>query len=259
MINQEQMARFASLDENKKILKIEKSLKEIIVVSKKQISLLKNYHDSKNNKKEIGFAYFYKTALSTWDNVNFALKLGKGKYRHFNVYPTRVVCENVFRLEYYINQNFTGQNEISLLEMTRIMKRFYDETQDVIYKDYYDKMIKDLGDKNTNYPKIEEKGSYKDPFPSMKNLITNSKLTNSKNFYMHYRFLSESLHNKLMSIYIAEDKKSQYRRNIFYLNILCRWMLMVVDSHIQHVTKKDVDNVIKKTDEIMFGLNKGDK
>lgn len=229
------------------------------MVYKKQREILKGYHSSKKSKKEIGFAYFYKTVLSTWDNAIFALKLGKGKYRYFNVYQTRVVYENVFRLEYYINQSVKDQNNICLFEMTRIIKRFYDYTGDVIYKKYYDGTVKDLGDKNTTYPKIEEKGAYKDPFPTIASLVSNSKLNNDEDFYMHYRFLSESQHNKLMSIYIAEDPKAQYRRNISYLIILCRWLLRVVDSHIQNVTKKDVETVIKETDEIMFSINKSDK
>jgi hypothetical protein len=257
-ISQKQIEDFAKLHEDKKILRIEKSLRELMIVFQKQISLLRGYNNSSVNKKEIGFGYFYKTVLITFDNLEHALKLGKGKYRHFNIYPTRAICENVFRLEYYINQNKDKQNEICLLEMTRIMKRFYDETKDLTYKEYYDKTIKDFGNKSINYPNIEEEKAYKDPFPSIQELMRQSKLPNVKNFYMHYRFLSESHHNKLISIFIAENQKAQYRRNIFYLNILCRWILIIIDSHIQNVTKKDVENVIKKTDEIIFGLNKSD-
>ena len=250
-LSEEQVSFFKSLSEQKKVVRLEKALGVLMKVGEHQLKLLKAYHSS-NKSKEIGFAYFYQTVQSVWENINFALSLGKGKFRHFNVYPARLICENIFRLEYYINQTKDQQNEIYFWEMARVMKRFYDEFKDEEFKNKYDDIVKDLGNSNVIYPDIEKDEAYKDKFPNMEVLMRQSKLPRSKNFYLHYRFLCESNHGKLLSLYIAKDGLKQYRLNLFYILLFTKWLLIIIDAHIQKVTNKKVSDAIKKTDEIVF-------
>lgn len=241
---------FKSLSEQKRIFKLEKAIHRLKKVGEVQLQILLE-HEKSNAPKEIGFMYFFKTVKFTWENIDFALKLGKGRSRHFNVYPARVIYENVFRIEHYINQDKKGQNEIAFWEIARLLKRFYDKDKDASFKNSYDGMVRDFGDPSTNYPDISDKSAYKDPFPKMDTLVEQSKLPNSSGFYFHYQALCESHHGKLLSIYIAEDELGQYRRNLMYVYLLTRWLLMITDSHIKNpckdlieVTFKDVESLL---------------
>ncbi len=250
-ISEEQQLFFKSLPEQKKVIRLEKAIGVLVRVGRYQLELLDKYHSS-SEPKEIGFGYFYPTVQSIWENTDFALSLGKGKFRHFGVYPARLICESVFRLEYYINQRKDQQNEICFWEMARLMKRFYDEFGDEEFKNQYNGMIRDLGNPDVIYPKIEEDIAYTDKFPKIKVLIEASKLPTAKNFYPHYQFLCESHHGKLLSLHIAKDRLKQYRFNLFYILLFLKWLLLIIDAYIQKVTKSMVDDAIRKADEIVF-------
>ena len=250
MIDKQQRADFQSLSEQKKIIKLEKAIHILQQVGEVQLELLER-HEKSDTPKEIGYLYFFKTVKHTWENINFALKLGKGKSRHFNVYPTRVIYENVFRLEHYINQDRKGQNEISFWEIARLLKRFYDKDKDQVFKESYDGMVKDLGDPTIKYPDISDKSAYKDPFPKMETSVSQSKLPNNNGFYFHYQALCESHHSKLLSIFIAEDEIGQYRRNLMYIFLLTKWLLMITDSHIKNVTKNLIEKAFRDTDSLI--------
>jgi len=179
--------------------------------------------------------------------------LGGSEYQHFNFFPARLVCENVFRLEHYINQKREVQNEICLWEMMRVMKRFFDEFGDENFKTQYEHTRDELGEPGKRYPDITASDAYKDPFPIIRELIESTKLPNSKGFYTHYQFLCESHHGKLLSLHIAKHEDAQYRRNLLYIFIFCRWFLMITDTHIQRVTKDTVDEAVDTANEIVFG------
>lgn len=252
----EAVENFAKLAETKKIIRLEKAINELLKTGHYQLELLNRYHKS-DSEKEIGFDYFYRTLNSSWECVKFSISLGKGKYRYFSFFPARLLLENIFRLEYYINQGVKGQNEICFWEMARVMKRFYDEFGSSEFKVHYDKLVKDLGESGVVYPNINEDKAYKDPFPSIEKLILQSKLPNSQGFYTHYRFLSEQEHGKLISLYMSEHDIGQYRRCLFYIFLLSKWLLLIVDSHIQNATKDMVNASLAKTDNIMFPVEKG--
>lgn len=247
MKNKWSVVDFKTLSEQQKIIRLEKAIRVLKKVGEVQVELLEK-HKKSNVPKESGYLYFFKTVNHTWENIEFALKLGKGTSRHFNVYPTRVVYENVFRLEYYINQDRRGQNEIVFWEIARLLKRFYDRDKDKEYKDTYDRMVKDLGEPTVKYPDITENSAYKDPFPRMETLVSQSKLPNNNGFYFHYQALCESHHSKLLFIFIAENEVAQYRRNLMYIFLLTKWLLLVTDGHIKNITKDLVERAFRDTD-----------
>lgn len=251
MTTKEQLDFFQLLPEQNKIRRIKKALENLRSAGKHQLSLLDKY-EKLNKPKEIGFAYFFRTLKYTWENVDFALDLSRGKNRRFNIYPTRLICENIFRLEFYTKQTRKEQNEICLWEMLRIMKRFYDEFSDSKFGDLYEEMIKNLGEVGTAYPNINDKNAYHDPFPPMEQLMAKTNLPSTKNFYYHYRYLCEGHHGKLLAIYTADNEIAQCRRNLFYIALFCKWLLLLTDNHIKHATKEIVDAVIKKVDDIFF-------
>lgn len=245
----EEVKFYAGLPEKNKIVRIERALICLIKAGDKQINLLKKY-ESSSAAKEIGFAYLYKTTISTWENIKFSKYVGKGKYKHLNFFPARLVCENVFRIEYYISQNVKGQNKICFWEGARIMKRFYDEFDGEEFSEYYQNMVRDFGDEEEIYPKITENKAYKDPFPSIELLIKDSKLPSATGFYMHYRYLCESHHGKLLSLYVTDDPTKAYRQNLFYIFIFARWMLILVDK--QYATKSVIGDSITRANSIIF-------
>lgn len=246
---------FQTLSEEAKVARLEKAIRLLETVGEAHVKLLDAHHDSKVHK-EIGFAYFVPTVKSCWENVGFSLFLGQSEFRHFNFFPARLLCENVFRLEYYINQNKERQNEICLWEMLRIMKRFYDESGDENFKQQYERAYQQLGKPEEKYPHISDGRAYKDPFPNMYKLIEGSKLPGANSFYTHYQFLCESHHGKLLSLHIAKNKLAQYRRNLMYTFLFCRWVLVVTDAHIQRITKLEVDKAINTANGIVFSITK---
>jgi hypothetical protein len=241
---------FQSLSEKEKLVRYKKVVNLLLIVGKGHVELLSNHHQS-DVHKEIGFAYFFHTVESLWENVEFSISLGEGKFGHLNFYPARLIAENVFRLEYYIQQTKEKQNEICLLEMTRVMKKFYDAFGDVAFKEQYEKVYKELGEVGKIYPSIEEKSAYQDPFPNTFDLIQKSKLPQSEGFYKIYQYLCEAHHGKLLSLYMAKHS-SQFGRNLSIIFLLSKWTLIITDSHIHNKTKSLVDEVIEKATQILF-------
>lgn len=251
MVSKKEIESYEKLPDSKKVIRLKRAISELQKTGEYQLGLLTKYHKS-NSVKEIGFHYFFTTLKSLWEQVSFAVHLGKGKYKHLSFFPTRLLLENVFRLEFYINQKLKQQNEICFWEMARVMKRYYDEFGDDVFAKNYKKLVEDIGDKEYIYPDISEGGAYKDPFPHIEKLIFSSKLPGVKGFYTHYRFLSELEHGKLVSLHMSKESHSQYRRCLLYVFILCRWLLLLVDSHIKHETKDVVKLSIEKANSIVF-------
>ncbi|OHA08844.1 MAG: hypothetical protein A3B37_00650 [Candidatus Sungbacteria bacterium RIFCSPLOWO2_01_FULL_59_16] len=248
-LTEEQKIFFKSLSEEDKIIRFEKAVRLLMEIGDYHVKLLTRHHES-DAPKEIGFGYFYPTVKDSWDNVRFSLFLGEGEFRHFSFYPARLLCENIFRLEYYINQNRSKQNEITLWELARVMRRFYDEFGDHDFRREYERTIKELGEAEKTYPNVEEDKADHDPFPNMWNLVNMSKLPGAKGYYIHYRFLSEGNHGKLLSLHIPS--KARYKLSLQYIFHFCRWLLLITDIHINRVTRDAVDMAIKRADEILF-------
>ena len=244
--------QFDKLTEKQRIFRLKKGLTELLTAAEKQLALLKQYRDSET-QKNIGFDYFYRTLDASWELVRYSKFLGRSNFKAYAFSPARMLYENVFRLEYYINQKIDDQNDIAFWEVARVLKRFYDEFEDERLKNNYEQLVREFGNDGFDYPKIEDKEAYRNPFPSMKVLVEKTQIKHASKFYFHYRYLSECEHSKLVSLYIFEDSDGQYRRCLFYSYLLSRWLLQITDAYIQNETDSIVSKSLKNAEGYVFG------
>ncbi len=242
---------FNKLTPRQRKRRIELAFIPIKIVGMNQIHILEKYEKS-SVFKEIGFIYFITTLKNTWDNIEFAIEIGKGRFRRFSYYPTRTVLESLLRLEYYCRQKKEGQNKITVRELLRIAKRFYDrEKIENQSGEPYRKMYSEVADQG-DYPQIEEANSKDDPFPNMKCLSKESTLCCDGNIYFSYEALCELSHGKLLAVTSAmQDEFAEHIRSLMDIQYAACNLIKLVDNHIQGVTKKDVVEALNKADRII--------
>lgn len=235
--------------------RVERALGVILLVAEKQLVLLNKYEAS-SASKEVGFLYFINTVKSIWENVYFALALGKGRNLGFAFYPTRLVMENHLRLEYYCKQGKEGQNDIALRELMRLAKRFYDrEKSEGNTGDQYKETYKSFAQGGT-YPGIDNARAGDDPFPNMRELCQQSHVYATQSdkgmkLYFAYQALAELTHGKLFANISARDDQSEYVRSIMELYSLAVNTLKLIDYHAVGVTAKEVEEATKRGEAII--------
>lgn len=239
-----------SAEERKK--RIELAFIPIKESANAQITLLKKYENS-NFNKEIGFKYFTVTVKNAWDNIDFAIEIGKSSFMQFSYYPTRTVLESLLRLEYYCFQNKDGQNDIALREILRIAKRFYDrEKIDNGTGEPYKTIYTDIASQGS-YPPIEKANPKDDPFPNIRKL-TEETPAYEKNchLYFTYEALCELSHGKMMAIGNAnEDGLAEHVRSLMGLFSYSCNLLRLTDHHIQGATAPEVEKAINIAENII--------
>jgi hypothetical protein len=192
-------------------------------VAAKQIAMLEKYERSAVIK-ENGFTYFITTVKNAWDNIEFAIEIGKGRFLRFSYYPTRTVLESLLRLVHYCRQ--TG------------------EPYRTIYAD-----IAAQGD----YPPVEEANPKDDPFPNMKKLTEETPAYNKNaHLYFSYEALCELSHGKMIAINAAvQDELAEHVRSLMGLQSYACNLLRLVDHHIQGVMAKEIEKAIKEAEAII--------
>ncbi len=239
------------LTEAQRITRAKKAFVIIRRLGEEHIALFKK-HEKSNSDKDINFLYFTNSLNGLWENVDFVLALGKRKNRKYAFYPTRNVLETVFRLEHFTRQKKEGQNNIAIREVLRIAKRLFDQEVAEGGNGEEFKKTYDWFANGHTFPKIEVAKSNDDPFPPMKNLITASKMEGGDKWYIHYQWLAELTHGKLMlSIIANQDERAEYRRCLMYLTPLCIEALKIADFHLGNVTKDKVTRAIKEAEAIV--------
>ncbi|MDD2646859.1 MAG: hypothetical protein PHV78_02625 [Patescibacteria group bacterium] len=233
--------------------RIEFALKIIINVAQIQKQSLKNIKKFGNPDAE-RFLYFEKTLDDIWENIKFAISLGKGKNRKFAFYPARSVLENFFRLDYFTQQNPQEQKNIAMMEALKVCKIMYDQEK----TNNHTEGMKSF---NNHYQKVSD-GTYQDidsinlssldAFPSMKEMMKRSNLLDGNEWYFIYRSLSESAHGKFMARLIRElDDRAEYIRSLMCLNRIAIETIKITDFHLRFKTKDDVKRVIIQAKSII--------
>lgn len=221
-------------------------------VAAKQIALLQKYEKS-SAVKEVGFTYFITTVKNAWDNIDFAIEIGKGRFRRFSYYPTRTILESLLRLEHYCRQQKDGQNDIALRELLRIAKRFYErEKIENGTGEPYRTIYADIAAQG-NYPKVEDANSKDDPFPNMKKLTEETPAYNKDaHLYFSYEALCELSHGKMMAVNTAvQDELAEHVRSLMGLQSYACNLLRLVDHHIQGVMATEIEKAIKEVEAII--------
>ncbi|MBX4211649.1 MAG: hypothetical protein KW806_02560 [Candidatus Yanofskybacteria bacterium] len=254
------------LSEDQRLTRFFKVAHVLQQIAIKQTDLLRAYE--KNNKDSLhpGFLYFINTVEGFWENFDFIISLGKRRERVMAHYPARSMLETLFRVEHYINHKKEGQNYIADVEILRIWKRLYDEglskqTDIQRVKDSYNAVLENAAlDKDPLFLIDTVKERQLDPFPSLEQLTQQSRLSQAKDWYFHYRILCEHSHAKLVaSIMRSSDPKRQYRQMLMYgcffakemLMVVDHHILMVVDHHIKGATKQDVKDALIRVEDIV--------
>ena len=222
-------------------------------MAQKQIDFLKKYEKS-DKEKDIDFMYYYNTLASVWNNIDFAIALGKGRYQKFAFYPTRNVLENGFRLEYFTRQSKEKRKEIAVIEFLRVIYRSYEHDKskgrDVSeYKENY----KHFASLVKISPKIDDfKKSEAEPFPSMFELVKNTKIEGGIDWYHHYQSLCEVAHGKLFrTIMSSSFELDEYVWCLQYIQFMAIYVLKLTDFHINGLVTKEVKNIIKQAEGII--------
>jgi hypothetical protein len=238
------------LTPNQRKSRIEDAFVPIRTVGRKQMSLL-DTHSKSSAEKDIGFLFFVTTVRNTWNNVDFAIELGKGRHRRFSFYPTRTVLESLLHLEHYCGQKKDGQNDIALREMLRIAKRFYDremvENQTgEPYKTWYEEIAGE-----GKYPTIDKANSSDNPFPKIKKLADESPVYKGAHLYFSYQALCELAHGKMLAITASrQDELAEHTRSLMELFSLSCNLIKLVDLHIQGATNEDVTKALHESEAI---------
>ena len=224
----------------------------IRTVAKKQIALLEK-HERSDAQKEVGYMYLMATVKNVWDNIDFAIELGKGRFRRFSYYPTRTILESLLRLEHYCRQQKDGQNDIAIRELLRIAKRFYD--RDKIENqtgEPYRTMYADIAAHGT-YPPVEDANPKDDPFPNMRALTEATPAYNKDaHLYFSYEALCELSHGKMMAVTTAtQDDLGEHVRSMMGLQSYACNMLRLVDHHIKGVMAAEIEEAIKACEAII--------
>jgi hypothetical protein len=203
--------------------------------------------------KDINFLYFYKTLRDVWENADFAIGLGTTEYHEFSFYPTRMVMENTFRLEFFTRQKTDKQIEIATKEMLRIAKRFYDLEKRTggdgrEFQTSYEAFAQKI-----TVPKIDVvRERDLDPFPSMWDLMSQSKIEGGSSWYFDYQSLAELTHGKVMSIVMKDnDELAEHRRSLMYLQTMSHDLIKNADFHLGHKMRKEVVDAIQTAEAIV--------
>ena len=217
-----------------------------------QIAILEKYEKSATTK-EVGFTYFITTVKNAWDNIDYGVEIGKGRFLRFSYYPTRTVLESLLRLEHYCRQQKDGQNDIALRELLRIAKRFYErEKIENGTGEPYKTIYSDIAVQGT-YPSVEEANPKDDPFPNMKKLTEETPAYNKDaHLYFTYEALCELSHGKMLAINTAvQDELAEHVRSLMGLQSYACNLLRLVDHHIKGITSEEVEKAIKAAEGIV--------
>jgi hypothetical protein len=223
-------------------------------VADKQLNLFKHF-EKRVHPDNLRFHYFYITLKNIWENIEFILSLGRGKNRNYAFYPARTIVENTFRLDYFTRQKNERQEEIALKEVARISKRLYDmEFNDgnlepaEKFKGYYDTSAK-WG----SLPNIDDVTERElEPFPSIKDLMKDSKIEGGIKWYPIYQALAEMSHGKLMHIImLKQSNELEYNRSLMCTIPMGNQALKIADFHLSGKTRAEVIKALQDAQAVV--------
>lgn len=243
---------FSKLSANQRKTRLELAFIPLKKMARLQISKLESYEKT-SKTKDPGFLYFLTTVKNAWDNINFGIEIGKGRFKRFSYYPTRTTLESLLRLEHYCRQQEEGQTDIAIRELLRIAKRFYERERiengtGEPYKTLYAQIAA-----HGNYPLIEDADPKDDPFPSIKKLTAETPAYNKDAYlYFSYEALCELSHGKMIATTTAtQDELAEHIRSLMGLQSYACNLLRLVDHHIKDIMATEVENAIKSAEEII--------
>ena len=247
-----------ALPNKKKKDRIERVCRILKKVADEQLSQLEDFKKSKNTIKTERHRYFFTIVESFWDDAEFALALGKNKYKHYAIYPARTIMEKFLKIEWFSNIKTTkDQDLITKKELMMNCLLSYRNNKDVgrstvEFENYY-KQFNDVGLPEIGKVKIIELKA----FPDYEEMCKKSKLKGASILYKSYRDLSGLPHGNLLTVFTVQNggKDFVYIQAMYNVARFCIEMLRITDFHLGYKTKKEVENAIKKSEELTFRNN----
>lgn len=244
-----------SLPDKHKKIRLERIYRMLRNVSDKQLSILDEFKKSKSVVKTARHLYFFIIVTSFWEDGDFALSLGRNKFKHYAVYPARTMMEKLLKIIWFTklktakDQDLITKKELLKSCLISYKRELSDGRATTGFEDYY-KKINDVGLPEISKVKIKELKA----FPEYKEMCKKSGLLDSNNFYNSYRDLSGLPHGNLLSVFIIQNNQTEQEYIRAMLNIIrfCIEMLKITDYHIEHKTKKEVEEIIQKSRIVSF-------
>jgi len=245
-----------NLSEKQRKTRTEQAFRKYKKVADIQLDLLTKYKKSKEIPKSERHIYFFAIVKSFWKDAEFALALGKKKYRDYAIYPVRTMMEKLLKIIWFTrDKTIRDQNEITIKELLLTAFDNYnfernDGGSGDDFKRHYN-AINACGD----YPDIDSASrSRLKAFPTYKELCERSGLVDAEHLYASYSYLSTIPHGELLSVINMQEKGSvgkEYRRVMMLLVRFAQEMLLVTDFHLKSRTKEQVNNSIKEVKQIV--------
>jgi len=245
-----------NLSEEQQKNRTERAFRKYKKMADIQLDLLIKYKKSKKLSKSERHIYLFAIVISFWKDAEFALALGKNKYRDYAVYPVRTMMEKLLKIIWFTrNKTVQDQDEITVRELLLTAFVNYNFERDGggsgdNFKRSYN-AINVYGD----YPNIDNASLSKlKAFPSYKEMCEKSGLHDAECLYASYSYLSAIPHGELLSVIDMGDNENmgkEYRRAMMLLVRFTQEMLLVTDFHLQHRTKEQVATSIKEAEQIV--------
>jgi len=246
--------KWMSLSYKQRRVRLENIYKLLRKTAQKQLNLLDDFKNSKEEMKTERHSYFFSIVNSFWDDGDFALALGKNKFKHYAIYPTRTMMEKLLKILWFSNQKSEDQDMITKKELLRSCLLSHMRDKNNGYKNsLFEKHYKGLND--VNLPEISKvKISELNSFPKYEELSKKSGLIDADTFYDSYRSLSEMPHGNLLSIFMLQNgyKDQFYMQAMHNIVRFCIEMIKVVDFHLDHAMRQEIKDLIKLSEEISF-------
>lgn len=245
-----------NLSEEQRRVRTEKAYRIYKKVADAQLDLLTKLKKSKELLKSERHLYFFFIVKSFWKDAEFALALGKKKYRDYAIYPVRTMMEKLLKIIWFTRQKTVkDQDELTVKELLLTAFDNYNFEKNSggsgdNFKQHYN-AINAYGD----YPDIDNASRKKlKAFPSYKELCEKSALNDAKYLYASYSYLSTIPHGELLSVIDTQESGNigkEYRRVMMLLVRFAQEMLLVTDFHLQNKTKEEVQKSIKQAEQIV--------
>ena len=243
---------FVSWNEKQRIQALKSSLELLLDFGEKYVELFDLEKEQKNNTLNKGFVYFDQSYRHIVELTRYVVFV-EGRGKKFTHYMVRAALEGSMRLEHYVKQNKEEQDKISSIEIARAVKISQSDDQD---GHSFAEWMQNLELSPEEYTPQRSKKFF-DPFPDMRTLVDSSfiKKVTSLDWYVHYEYLCELTHGKLVGIISLEQEGNTiifYRRNLMYLHSILKHTLLLVDKHINFVTQDELKHVIQLSDRKAF-------
>ncbi len=244
-----------SLSNSQKKIRLERVYRILKKVANEQLSLLSDFEKSKNTIKTERHRYFLTIVESFWEDADFALALGKNKFKYNATYPARTMWEKLLKIEWFSNiKEAEGQNLITKKELMRSCLLSYRSNKDAgrpidEFEDYYNQF------NDVNLPEISKvKIRELEAFPNYEEMCKKSKLSGASILYKSYRDLSNSTHGNLLAVFTVQNggKDLVYIQAMHNVARFCIEMLKLTDFHLGYKTREKVEKAIKISESITF-------